>query len=43
MTSQRKDQIRQLLKGLETGDPEAVSVVNKTCLALPSAHKSGGS
>ena len=29
MTSKRKDQIRKLLKGLETGDPEAVSVVNE--------------
>ncbi len=29
MTSKRKDQIRKLLKGIETGDPEAVSVVNE--------------
>lgn len=29
MTSNRKDQIKALLKGIETGDPEAVSVVNE--------------
>jgi len=29
MTSKRKDQIRNLLKGIETGDPESVSVVNE--------------
>ena len=28
MTSDRKSQIRALLKGIETGDPESVSVVN---------------
>jgi predicted SnoaL-like aldol condensation-catalyzing enzyme len=30
MTSKRKDQIRALLKGIETGDPEAVTVVNES-------------
>jgi predicted SnoaL-like aldol condensation-catalyzing enzyme len=29
MSSKRKDQIRALLKGIETGDPEAVTVVNE--------------
>jgi len=29
MPSKRKDQIRALLKGIETGDPEAVVVVNE--------------
>ena len=29
MTSKRKDQIRKLLKGIETGDPESVTVVNE--------------
>lgn len=29
MTSKRKDQIRAFLKGIETGDPEAVRVVNE--------------
>ena len=29
MTSTRKDQIRALLKGIETGDPESVKVVNE--------------
>ena len=29
MTSNRKEQIRSLLKGIETGDPESVSVVNE--------------
>ncbi len=29
MTSRRKDQIRTLLKGIETGDPAAVAVVNE--------------
>ncbi|MDJ0667761.1 MAG: nuclear transport factor 2 family protein [Desulfobacterales bacterium] len=29
MTSKRKDQIHKLLKGIETGDPESVSVVNE--------------
>jgi hypothetical protein len=29
MTSNKKDQIRKLLKGIETGDPEAVTVVNE--------------
>jgi predicted SnoaL-like aldol condensation-catalyzing enzyme len=29
MRSMRKEQIRALLKGIETGDPEAVSVVNE--------------
>jgi len=30
MILNRKDQIRKLLKGIETGDPEAVSVVNES-------------
>ena len=30
MTAHKKDQIRTLLKGIETGDPRAVAVVNKT-------------
>jgi predicted SnoaL-like aldol condensation-catalyzing enzyme len=30
MSSNRKDQIRTLLKGIETGDPEAVLVVNES-------------
>lgn len=30
MSSHRKDQIRKLLKGIETGDPEAVRVVNES-------------
>ena len=30
MASKRKDQIRALLKGIETGDPEAVTVVNES-------------
>jgi predicted SnoaL-like aldol condensation-catalyzing enzyme len=29
MPSNRKDQIRALLKGIETGDPESVAVVNE--------------
>ena len=29
MTPKRKDQIRKLLKGIETGDPESVTVVNE--------------
>jgi len=29
MTQEKKDQIRKLLKGIETGDPESVSVVNE--------------
>ncbi len=29
MTANRKEQICKLLKGIETGDPEAVSVVNE--------------
>ena len=29
MTLMKKDQIRKLLKGIETGDPEAVTVVNE--------------
>jgi hypothetical protein len=29
MTSNKKDQISKLLKGIETGDPEAVTVVNE--------------
>ena len=29
MTSRKKDQIRKLLKGIETGDPDSVSVVNE--------------
>lgn len=29
MRQQRKDQIRKLLKGIETGDPESVTVVNE--------------
>ena len=29
MTTERKDQIRTLLKGIETGDPAAVAVVNE--------------
>jgi predicted SnoaL-like aldol condensation-catalyzing enzyme len=29
MTSKKKDQIRSLLKGIETGDPESVTVVNE--------------
>ncbi|MBT5704911.1 MAG: SnoaL-like domain-containing protein [Verrucomicrobia bacterium] len=29
MSSKRKDQIRALLKGIETGDPKAVAVVNE--------------
>ena len=29
MTSKRKDQIHTLLKGIETGDPESVVVVNE--------------
>ena len=28
MTEYRKDRIRALLKGIETGDPAAVAVVN---------------
>ena len=30
MTSKKKDQIATLLKGIETGDPEAVTVVNES-------------
>ena len=30
MTSNKKDQICTLLKGIETGDPEAVTVVNES-------------
>jgi predicted SnoaL-like aldol condensation-catalyzing enzyme len=30
MASKQKEQIRALLKGIETGDPEAVTVVNET-------------
>lgn len=30
MKQNRKDQIRKLLKGIETGDPEAVAVVNES-------------
>jgi len=30
MTSKRKDQIRELLKGIETGNEEAVAVTNRT-------------
>ena len=29
MISKKKDQIRRLLKGIETGDPESVTVVNE--------------
>lgn len=29
MTAHKKDQIRTLLKGIETGDPRAVTVVNE--------------
>ena len=29
MISKKKDQIRKLLKGIETGDPESVTVVNE--------------
>ena len=29
MSPKRKDQIRKLLKGIETGDPESVTVVNE--------------
>jgi len=30
MTSKRNDQIRELLKGIETGNEEAVAVTNRT-------------
>ncbi len=30
MTPNKKDQIFTLLKGIETGDPEAVTVVNES-------------
>ncbi len=29
MTPNKKDQVRKLLKGIETGDPESVTVVNE--------------
>jgi len=43
MSSERKDQIRELLKGIETGDPAATSVVNpqKYIQHNPQTHEGG--
>ena len=43
MPSKRTDQIRTLLKGIETGDPEAVAVVNPTKYIQhnPQTHEGG--
>ena len=43
MTSKRKNQIRTLLKGIETGDPAAAAVVNpeKYIQHNPQTHEGG--
>ena len=43
MSSKRKDQIRALLKGIETGDPAAVAVVNQSKYIQhnPQTHEGG--
>jgi hypothetical protein len=43
MTSTRREQIRTLLKGIETGDEAAVAVVNpnKSIQQNPQAHEGG--
>ena len=43
MTSKKKDQIRALLKGIETGDAAAVAVVNpsKYIQHNPQTHEGG--
>jgi predicted SnoaL-like aldol condensation-catalyzing enzyme len=43
LTAERKDQIRALLKGIETGDPASVAVVNpdKYIQHNPQTHEGG--